>query len=180
MDVGPQVAAQAPINAVTEETGDAEETQALLHPANAMQVTLPDSPADPAPSKKSGKKSHRRKRRGSEVPSESKYSTNSPSSSTVNDEILPLTVELLASMDTVAEKSSSPVALTIEETSVPAVGLDVPAVLVEPPSKSTSCAPSKDEEILEALRDIVRKCTVQDPDKRASAAEVYATLEKLL
>lgn len=171
MDLAPEMAAQTPIGAivaVAEETGDAEETQALLS-ANAMQVTAPNAPADPPPSKKSGKKNHRRKRRGSEGASEGKYSTNSPSSSTMNDEILPLT-----------EKSSTPVGGTVEETSKPLVDPVVPAVVVEPPSNSTSSAPSKDEEILEALRDIVRKCTVQDPDKRASAAEVYATLEKLL
>lgn len=175
MELAPEMAARTPVDAavdaVAEGTGEVEESQALLHPTSAMQVTLPNYPADPPTSKKPNKKSHRRKRRGSEVHSEGKYSTNSPSSSTVNDEILPLTV---------AEKSSAPVGLTIEEAPTAAADPDIPAVLVDPPSKSTSCAPSRDEEILEALRDIVRKCTVQDPDKRASAAEVYATLEKLL
>ncbi|KAM7305249.1 uncharacterized protein ISCGN_015146 [Ixodes scapularis] len=174
-ELAPEMAARTPVDAavdaVAEETCEVEEIQALLHPTSAMQVTLPNYPSDPPTSKKPNKKSHRRKRRGSEVHSEGKYSTNSPSSSTVNDEILPLNV---------AEKSSAPVGLTIEEASTAAADPDIPAVLVDPPSKGTSCAPSRDEEILEALRDIVRKCTVQDPDKRASAAEVYATLEKLL
>lgn len=159
---------------------DIEEMQLLLLPAlteaaTATQVmsTTAVSSALPAasPRKSSKKKNHRRKRRGSEVHSveDGKYSTHSPSSSTVNDEIcVPLT-----------EKDSTPGEVTIDEVA-PTDRADIPTVLVEPPSNTPSCAPSRDEEILEVLRDIVRNCTVQDPEKRASAAEVYATLEKLL
>lgn len=101
---------------------------------------------------------------------DSKYSTNSPSSSTVNDEILvPLT----------DSKSSAAIELTILEAS-PIDSADIPTVLVQPPSSTPSLSASKDEQILEALREVVRNCSVQDPDKRTSAAEVHAMLSKLL
>nr|XP_037269874.1 uncharacterized protein LOC119161481 isoform X4 [Rhipicephalus microplus] len=75
-----------------------EETHQLLHPlSHHTQVTHPpsSSPSHSSSRKSSKKKSHRKRRQGSVSQSvaDSKYSTNSPSSSTVNDEILvPLTV----------------------------------------------------------------------------------------
>ncbi|XP_075735322.1 uncharacterized protein LOC119161481 isoform X3 [Rhipicephalus microplus] len=77
-----------------------EETHQLLHPlSHHTQVTHPpsSSPSHSSSRKSSKKKSHRKRRQGSVSQSvaDSKYSTNSPSSSTVNDEILvPLTVGL--------------------------------------------------------------------------------------
>lgn len=149
-----------------------EEMQQLLqpppHPAQAGH--LPSAP--PTSRKSTKKKARRRKREGSGTQSvaDSKYSTNSPSSSTVNDEIfVPLT----------DGKSSAAMELTILETS-PADAADIPTVLVQPPSSTPSVTACRDEQILEALREIVRNCTVQDPEKRASAAEVHAALSKLL
>ncbi|KAL3242731.1 hypothetical protein MRX96_002498 [Rhipicephalus microplus] len=70
-----------------------EETHQLLHPlSHHTQVTHPpsSSPSHSSSRKSSKKKSHRKRRQGSVSQSvaDSKYSTNSPSSSTVNDEIL--------------------------------------------------------------------------------------------
>ncbi|XP_077534082.1 uncharacterized protein LOC144146033 isoform X1 [Haemaphysalis longicornis] len=130
-------------------------------------------PSVPPTSRKSTKKKARRRKReesGTQSVADSKYSTNSPSSSTVNDEIfVPLT----------DSKSSAAMELTILETS-PADAADIPTVLVQPPSSTPSVTACRDEQILEALREIVRNCTVQDPEKRASAAEVHAALSKLL
>ncbi|XP_049515167.1 uncharacterized protein LOC119436617 isoform X2 [Dermacentor silvarum] len=122
--------------------------------------------------KSSKKKAHRKRRQGSVSQSvaDSKYSTNSPSSSTVNDEIfVPLT----------DSKSSAAMELTILEAS-PIDSADIPTVLVQPPSSTPSITASKDEQILEALREIVRNCTVQDPEKRPSATQVHTMLSKLL
>ncbi|KAL3242730.1 hypothetical protein MRX96_002498 [Rhipicephalus microplus] len=152
-----------------------EETHQLLHPlSHHTQVTHPpsSSPSHSSSRKSSKKKSHRKRRQGSVSQSvaDSKYSTNSPSSSTVNDEILvPLT----------DSKSSAAIELTILE--APSIdSSDIPTVLVQPPSSTPSISASKDEQILEALREVVRNCSVQDPDKRTSAAEVHAMLSKFL
>ncbi|XP_065290521.1 uncharacterized protein [Dermacentor albipictus] len=155
---------------------DFEETHRLLQlPSRSTQVTNSPSASpnpDHSPRKSSKKKAHRKRRQGSVSQSvaDSKYSTNSPSSSTVNDEIfVPLT----------DSKSSAAMELTILEAS-PDDSADIPTVLVQPPSSTPSITASRDEQILEALREIVRNCTVQDPEKRASAAQVHAMLSKLL
>ncbi|XP_037559464.1 uncharacterized protein LOC119436617 isoform X3 [Dermacentor silvarum] len=153
------------------------ETHRLLQPPSySTQVTnspsVSPNPNHSSSRKSSKKKAHRKRRQGSVSQSvaDSKYSTNSPSSSTVNDEIfVPLT----------DSKSSAAMELTILEAS-PIDSADIPTVLVQPPSSTPSITASKDEQILEALREIVRNCTVQDPEKRPSATQVHTMLSKLL
>ncbi|XP_054918864.1 uncharacterized protein [Dermacentor andersoni] len=179
MGDAPEMAPQTTSNAAgggINDFQDFEETHRLLQlPSHSTQVTNSPSASpnpDHSPRKSSKKKAHRKRRQGSVSQSvaDSKYSTNSPSSSTVNDEIfVPLT----------DSKSSAAMELTILEAS-PIDSADIPTVLVQPPSSTPSITASKDEQILEALREIVRNCTVQDPEKRASAAQVHAMLSKLL
>ncbi|XP_077504214.1 uncharacterized protein LOC144114388 isoform X1 [Amblyomma americanum] len=125
-----------------------EEIQHLLQPPpHSSQVSHlpPASPTHSSLRKSSKKKTHRKKRQGSVTQSvaDSKYSTNSPSSSTVNDEnFVPLT----------DSKSSATMELTILEAS-PIDSADIPTVLVQPPSTTPSLTACKDEQILEAMQD---------------------------
>ncbi|XP_064463957.1 uncharacterized protein LOC135375162 [Ornithodoros turicata] len=158
----------APNKAAPEDSINPEELELLTSPSSSVQVTVPETVPEASqkplrPKRTSKRKSHKKKRSGSEVQS---VTTNSPSSSTMNDETV------------ISDVCSSPVESTIQEASR-SDDVEVPTVLVDPGIPATSAA-SLDEQILEVLRDIVRKCSVQDAGKRPSAAEVYSTLEKYL